>query len=663
MPTPGPCQRLQDEVTNLEDEIQTLLDFIKEVPIEDQPAAMRAVARLQRQLGALNLQLTACLHDPTPYLLQLDGIEVTQAIQDLNNSVTLVGGKKTVVRAYLSYYGSSGITVRATLQAQRPGSGAVSVMSQAPVFLDPAKAADTVAKRQDAALSLNFVLPDSQVGPGPLTLTLGSVTNTATLTMLSVAFNSATTVHFENSHPLRVRVLAVRYSQQISPPAPASTFLATANDLQHLQSWLRRAYPVADVIWSTATIDANAAAPFTSGDINAQLAAIRAQDMAAGGDKRTHYYGIVSDGGFFMRGSAAGIPATADPSTVASGPTGPATWGWDFDGSYGDWYGGHELGHTFGRKHPGFCGESHDDPAYPYTAGQLASSDSSFVGFDLGDTSLGIPLTALPGTTWHDVMTYCNTQWLSDYTYSGIRSRLADEDALPAGPVPAAVPVPQMAAGGRPDERFPDAAGAHQAVLGRNLISVVASINLTSGQGKFEYVQPVPSGEASGLDPHSPIVVRALRADGHLLRDYPVAVKLNSELGPGDEHIGLVDTVVPIDPDARVLELIVHGRTADTFQATGAQPPSRKSAKLVAMEEGAVVLAWEPGAPPEPTHTYTVQVSTDGGLTWQTLAVGLTEPNVRIDRSQFAPGQTVQVRVIATDGFSRSEVTTEQFTA
>ena len=105
-------------------------------------------------------------------------------------------------------------------------------------------------------------------------------------------------------------MLAVRYNQQVNPPpAPLSTFVATANDLQHLRSWLGRAYPVADVVWSSGTIDANMQGPnFTAGDINAQLAAIRAQDVAPGVDKRTHYYGMVADGGFFMRGFAPGIP-------------------------------------------------------------------------------------------------------------------------------------------------------------------------------------------------------------------------------------------------------------------------------------------------------------------------------------------------------------------
>jgi hypothetical protein len=210
---------------------------------------------------------------------------------------------------------------------------------------------------------------------------------------------------------------------------PPVAFAPSALDFQALVSWLRRAYPASQVISSQATVDATAAAPFGCTDINAQLAAIRALDMSAGGDPRTHYYGLVSDGGFFMRGCAAGIPPTPDPATVASGPTGSSTWGWDGDGSYGDWYGGHELGHTYGRLHPGFCGETADDLAnYPVPGGQLSNSELGFAGFDVGDPTLGVPMAALRGTEWHDVMTYCSHQWLGPYTYLGVRRRLREED-------------------------------------------------------------------------------------------------------------------------------------------------------------------------------------------------------------------------------------------
>ena len=103
-----------------------------------------------------------------------------------------------------------------------------------------------------------------------------------------------------------------------------------------------------------------------------------------------------------MRGCA-GVPSTPDPTAVGSGSNGHRDMGVDFDGSYGDWYGGHEIGHTFGRKHPGFCGETQDDLAnYPFPNGQLSNADGNFGGFDVGDPAQALPLAAMPacnGTT------------------------------------------------------------------------------------------------------------------------------------------------------------------------------------------------------------------------------------------------------------------------
>src|SRR4029079_5012250 len=101
----------------------------------------------------------------------------------------------------------------------------------------------------------------------------------------------------------------------------------------------------------------------------------------------------------------------------------------------------------------GFCGETQDDLArYPFANGQLADTNASFVGFDVGDPILGRPLAAFPGVQWHDVMTYCNYQWLSVYPYLGVRLRLRAEDALPAS---AGAGGSSPGGGGRPDQRYP----------------------------------------------------------------------------------------------------------------------------------------------------------------------------------------------------------------
>jgi len=109
----------------------------------------------------------------------------------------------------------------------------------------------------------------------------------------------------------------------------------------------------------------------------------------------------------------------------------------DTDASFADWYGGHELAHTFGRHHPGFCpGNSADDPNFPNPNGQLSDNAGTYNGLDFGDPNLTfgdpatpIPMIVLPGRQRFDVMTYCNQpQWLSAYNYVGLGVRAAAEN-------------------------------------------------------------------------------------------------------------------------------------------------------------------------------------------------------------------------------------------
>ncbi|NLE75885.1 MAG: hypothetical protein GX605_03920 [Chloroflexi bacterium] len=121
------------------------------------------------------------------------------------------------------------------------------------------------------------------------------------------------------------------------------------------------------------------------------------------------YYGIVSDVGGFVRGCA---PV---PGLVASGPTGTGAWGWDTDGSCGDWYGGHELAHAYGRGPANFCSAT-GGPSYPYTAARISpalSGNTAIYGFS-------VATKAIYGPTWRDVMSYYTNQWISDFTYEAL---------------------------------------------------------------------------------------------------------------------------------------------------------------------------------------------------------------------------------------------------
>ena len=359
------------------------------------------------------------------------GIEVIQCIQDLANSVDLVADKATVVRIYLdpATVGRSGRVggeiawSRSAAEAYLPTLNAVSI--------DPAKPLAIADQRGDVANSLNFRLPSDALGAGKLQLRLSRLFQPGG-SDLPIGTPVPLVVEFKAAPPLRIRVIGLRYNNGQQDVSPAAIHFA------YLKSFLQRAYPTASLDWSQIVVAADFKAPLsesTADLANAQIAALRSREVSSGVDPRTHYFGLVDDDGSrnFMRGKAFAIPGTAQPDVVASGPAGvPNGFAGDRDASYADWYGAHELGHTFGRYHPGFPPGDQDasDPQFPYAHGCISPPDGQFAGLDLGDATLALPMVALAGTDHHDLMTYAENQWISPYTYRAILQRLIAEDAL-----------------------------------------------------------------------------------------------------------------------------------------------------------------------------------------------------------------------------------------
>jgi hypothetical protein len=607
-----------------------------------------------------------------PVKLTLDGFEVTQAIQDMAHSVPLVASKTTMVRVYLSAAVGGPIMVLGVLLARRksPAGQWQPIPSLGAVVINPAENGQLRLKRESENKSLNFLLPTALCAAGSCELKLSAVFQTTPFKPLIGPPAAKKTVQFETSPPLRVRILGIRFNGG-TPPVPIEP---SALDFALIRSWLRRAYPVARVTWSQLTVNAPQAWPFNAATINAFVRGIRMTDLLGGMDARTHYYGLVSDGNgsFFMRGLASGIPGTPDPSTVASGPTGVNTWGWDTDGSYGDWYTGHELGHTFGRFHAEFCGAGGGAP-YPFTNGQLSNADGAFVGFDVGDASRGIPGRALPGVVWHDVMSYCASQWLSSFTYIGIRDRLVLEDAIPAGAMPRAA---------RPQTR-------RKAMQSSGTVHVVATLNLTRGTGHLQHVTPVPAVPAgqgptgsvrrrsgSPAAPAADVSLRLYGTRDRLIAEIAPAFIPDACLNPGDDLTGAIDTFLTDAGGASRLELLLNGVVVDTvlpaaparavqnIRAETATQRARARGARAAVADEVVenpVITWsETGgrartgaarALPDTGRTYTVQVSTDEGTTWQTVGFALREPRVVIDREALGRSEDVLVRITSTDGF------------
>jgi hypothetical protein len=109
----------------------------------------------------------------------------------------------------------------------------------------------------------------------------------------------------------------------------------------------------------------------------------------------------------------------------------PIALGWDKSGSAGG-VAAHEWGHNLGRPHSPGCGAGGADGSYPHAGGKI------------GHWGLDVPsLTLKSPDTFHDFMTYCGPDWISDYVFEKIIDRVAPATYLGA---PARLPGRMAAA-------------------------------------------------------------------------------------------------------------------------------------------------------------------------------------------------------------------------
>jgi len=91
----------------------------------------------------------------------------------------------------------------------------------------------------------------------------------------------------------------------------------------------------------------------------------------------------------------------------------------------------------------------------------------------------------------------------------------------------------------------------------------------------------------------------------------------------------------------------------DTFRPGG--PPPRLGAVRVLPADDGVRVAVDLDRPAEAGQTFAVQISEDGGGTWQTVGVSLDRPPFHLPQPGPAARGELLVKVIATNGVSTSE--------
>lgn len=260
-------------------------------------------------------------------------------------------------------------------------------------------AADTFAGK--ASVPYYLVVRDPVLAP------LGD--DTATLRYPADGSND--TLHVDASPgTVNIHIVPVRYDFDGSQRLPSTDPQTLAGFKQEVMDL----YPARDV-----TIDVGPPLPWTTAigpdgtGWDAVLQGILDQRAKDAPTSEVYYVGMFvprfSFGAYCSGGCILGLAPVAGPSDADQRAT--AVIG--FGGYTTQETIAHEIGHTMGRQHSPCGGPAGVDPKYPYPDGSVGVG-----GWRLSDGSLMPAYSA-------DVMSYCPPEWISDYTYKALASRMS----------------------------------------------------------------------------------------------------------------------------------------------------------------------------------------------------------------------------------------------
>ena len=606
--------------------------------------------------------------------VELTGLEVNQAIQDLRGSVPLTEAKTTYVRAYPEWHGPGGTkTVSLELVGTRgglalPGSPLQPVNGQ--------RLAAAYYFRSSMAHSANFRLPPTWTrGVVELKVRIvGDETGNGLLCKEAAGTpdDCSFTANFQPVGGLQVRFVGVPWTDTSTGATyPAPDVQAAQQEAQRLKAIL----PTARVDWDYVPGTPASGAPFdpTVGvipmwnRIKADLAMQKQRDGCGSTCHRVYLALVTDPPAGTLGGMANAIPGIL--AVVGHEPDGVNTFARETAA--------HEIGHVLGRHHTvdsalplangyktGWCGEVASPTApdwldtiavggmiYPSITPAGGGTDRQIFGFDTvsADTDPTGVAGPVDPASHYELMSYCNGSnysgrwnWISPSTYVAAQAWLNADFAPPA-------PLFRVAT-----------ARADGYLLVRGQVDVV------TGAVQFDPFARITSTTPPDAPPTGPYTIEVRDASGAVLSSTPFdAVPSHVDGSTGPAGLTTASFLVPVpDDDAAAQVVVVHaGANLGAVSASGHAPTVQVlSPAAGANVSGPLVVRWTAAdADGDPLH-FTIQLSRDAGNTWRTVAVDVTGSSYTIDESGLGASTNAIVRVDASDGFLTAGDSSGSFT-
>jgi hypothetical protein len=618
--------------------------------------------------------------------VRVTGMEVTQGIQNINNTVTLVKNRRTFVRVYVqSTHGAPLRGVSATLtgysgpqlgvlQPALQGfkcSGVPNLGGGFNCTNDRTITAQVNPDRRELAQSFLFELPLSWTNRDT-PLRLVAQINPDRAPVESNFDDNRLTRDFTFRPSGRFEVQFVQWGYRLTENGP--WIYPTTKDIDHIQSYIRRTYPVAT---TTSTWEGFHPSTWRIADANMGLAVNQNKEfcdsLGLAADRRpvcaatysnqqmerrrytwwnlawlgmkagqvipdnVFMYGVISDTTTstteirFPRGTT---PYNGNESSGPTGRSSSTKFSWDPDGIYGDWYAAHEIGHAFGLRHPA-TGNTTSDGCTMYTQPDVDTqpdhqfsrigANNDTLGFDVGDNRLGIgQRTYAPQDRWHDFMSYCSDQWISDQNYERLYAEIREIEAV-------------------------QASASRNTVFAGDWWLVQGGLHTDGNGGAISHAERLNIVSTLGERTAGAYAIQLLRADGAVLAAYPFTPQEGLHDAPTLQFTELVTNV----QGTSALRIV---RVADGVEMArrniSPHPPVVSNVTLPAPVSAAAMslsLTWSATDADGDLLSYDVYYSLDGGATLLPLQLGLPQPAATVDIERL-PGGTAIFRVVATDG-------------